>query len=387
MMFAHLHCHSRGSFSDSILKIEEAVEKAASDGQPGIALTDHGTLHRPLSFIKICRERGIVPVVGCECYFVESAKNTIRKSDNKRYHLVLLAKDGQGIKNLITIINKSWEENCFMERRGLVDWKLLKKYSSGLICLTGCFWNIIARTGVDCGEDEAEEKFREFYDIFGQDLYAELGRHGVKEEERCNELLVKLSKKYGVKPVVTNDVHYLNKKDSLLHSCFIRSRFNRLSSFTYEGSGFHLKTISEMNELGFKKQYLENTLEVVNKCSVDEDCFEKGEDSPELDLSKLFDSGCAAFTPEILKVGPERAEYICMRLDAGKEEAERLTGQWREVAANLSRVVVSVNPPLTQITPVFKWKSLRVCQFSEEELRRQGVFIVDTQRCREKALL
>ncbi len=386
-MFAHLHCHSRGSFSDSILKIEDAVEKAASDGQPGIALTDHGTLNRSISFITLCRQRGLVPVIGSECYFVESAKNTIKRSDNKRYHLVLLAKDRQGIKNLISIINKSWEENCFMERRGLVDWKLLKKYSSGLICLTGCFWNIVARSGVNSGEDEAEEKFREFYDIFGQDLYAELGRHGVKEEEKSNELLIKLSKKYGVKTLVTNDVHYLNVEDSFVHNCFIRSRFSHLSSFTYDGSGYHLKTISEMRDLGFKKQYLENSLEVLDKCSVDESCFEKGDTKLPRNLAELFDSGCAAFTPKILKVSPERAEYICSHLNAGKADAEKLTGQWREISADLTRVAVSVHPPLTEITPVFKWKNLRICQFPEEELKKQGIFMEDAQKCQEKVLL
>ena len=365
------------------------MEKAAADGQKGIAFTDHGNLGRPITLSRLCKSRGIVGVIGCEFYFVESAGETIRKFDNRRYHMVLLAKNSPGLKNLIALINKSWEDNCFLERRGLIDWKLLRKHGEGIICLTGCFWNIVSRSGRIYGEEKAEEKFQKLYDIFGSDLYSEIGRHGIREEEISNELLIKLGRKYAVKPVVTNDVHYLEKEDSRVHDCFIKSRYFRISSFSYEGRGYHLKTGREMLKLGFKKQYLENSLEILDKCSADENSFEKGDDNlpQDFNLSLAFDRGWAAFLPDIIKVSSERAEDICRRLNAPARASGELQGQFRGAVANLSRVALSVNPPLNTITPVFKCKGLRVCQFSESELKKQGVFTGSITKCKLKAPL
>ncbi len=353
------------------------MEKAASDGQKGMALTDHGLLSRPITFIRLCREKGMVPVLGFEAYFVPSAREQIRNFNNSRRHLVLLAKNKEGLNNMIALLNKSWKHNCFMGRRGLLDWKLLKKYSSGIICLTACFWNIVSRSARLYGEDRAEENFRELYDIFGSDFYPELGRHGIKEEEISNRLLIKFSKKYAVKPVVTNDVHYLNKEDSVLHDCFIKSRFSRISSFSYSGSGYHLKTVKEMAALGFKREYLENSMDILDKCSVDEDSFIKGKKPVSSDIYAAFKEGSAAFVPEIVKVSRERARQICLQLGESSKTAEKLFKQWRQVKAFTGSVAINRDPPLEKITPLFKWKNLPVCQFPREELKKQNIFLKD----------
>ncbi|MEA3505958.1 MAG: exodeoxyribonuclease VII large subunit, partial [Elusimicrobiota bacterium] len=276
------------------------------------------------------------------------------------------------------IINKSWEENNFWDKRGLVDWKMLETYHEGLICLTGCFWNIVARRAEVSTEEAAEENFKKLYDIFGKDLYCELARHNVEAEEKANELMLKFAKKYSVKPVVTNDVHYLNKSDFHAHDCYIKSRFEKLSSFSYDGEGFELKTIRQMKALGFKEEYLDNTFEVAHMCSVDESSFKKGETNPMINsLEEALSAGRAAYIPSITTVAEERAKDICRKLNKGPEQYKKLVGLWRRPGVNTKRLAVSGSPRLNKITPVFMHQGKRVCQLSEKELSRQDIEVID----------
>ncbi|MDA3793489.1 MAG: PHP domain-containing protein [Elusimicrobia bacterium] len=377
-MFSHLHCHTIGSFSDSTLHIEEAVKKVAADGQAGLAVTDHGTLTQPFHFIKTCKKHNIKPMIGCEINFVENAHKTIVSRDNERYHLVLIAKDAGGLSNLIAIINKSWEENNYWGKRGLVDWELLRKHREGIVCLTGCFWNIVARAEKTKGFSDAEENFIKLHELFGEDLYCELGNHNVEAEVASNELLIKLADKYSVKCVVTNDVHYLNRKDRAVHDCYIKSRFEKLSNFSYDGTGFELKTIKEIKELGFNIKYLENTLEVTSKCNIDLKSFKKGRKvGEETDIQKALQNGQAAYLPEVEKVPEERAKQICEKLNMPPEIYKKLTGLWRRPGLNPNKIAVSIEPRLNQITPLFMHQGKMVCQLSEKELKNQDIEVID----------
>ncbi|MDP8235331.1 MAG: PHP domain-containing protein [Candidatus Erginobacter occultus] len=268
-MFAHLHCHFYGSYSDSLLDPEREPAFLKELGQNSVALTDHGVVDYAVPFYQSCRAAGIHPVIGCEVYFVENARRSIERSDSYRNHLVLLAADNEGLANLVRLVNDSWLENNYGETRGLVDWELLEKYHRGLIALSGCFWGSIPRNYVTAGIEEAEREFRRYYEIFGRDFYPELGRHGIEEEERANRGLIELSRRYGLTPVVTNDCHYRLPEDWQYHDILIKTRFGTATDFTLDSRRYYLKSEREMLELGFPPEYCGISEEIARRCRVD----------------------------------------------------------------------------------------------------------------------
>ncbi len=268
-MFAHLHCHFFGSYSDSLLDPERVPGYLRDIGQQSIALTDHGVLDYAVPFHRACRAVGIHPVIGCEVYFVEDARRSIERGDNYRNHLVLLARDDRGLANLLGLVNDSWLENSFRQVRGLVDWKLLEKYHRGLIALSGCFWGSLPRKYVTGGIGEAEAEFRRYYEIFGRDFHPELGRHGIEEEEEANRGLIELSRRFGVTPVVTNDSHYQRPEDWEFHDILIKTRFGRATDFTLDSRQYCLKTEREMLDLGFPAEYCRVSEEIARRCRAD----------------------------------------------------------------------------------------------------------------------
>lgn len=268
-MFAHLHCHFFGSYSDSLLDPERVAEYLRDAGQRSIALTDHGVVDYAVPFYRSCRAAGIHPVIGCEVYFVDNARHSIERGDTYRNHLVLLAADDRGLANLVRLVNESWLENSFGEVRGLVDWELLEKYHRGLIALSGCFWGSLPRKYVTGGMEEAEAEFRRYYEIFGRDFYPELGRHGIEEEEEANRGLIELARRFGVTPVVTNDAHYRRPEDWEFHDILIKTRFGRATDFALDSREYYLKTEREMLDLGFPPEYCRVSEEIARRCEAD----------------------------------------------------------------------------------------------------------------------
>ncbi len=268
-MFAHLHCHFHGSYSDSLLDPERVPEYLDTLGQRSVALTDHGVVDYAVPFYRACRAAGIHPVIGCEVYFVGNARDSIERGDSYRNHLVLLAADNEGLANLVRLVNGSWLENSFGEARGLVDWELLEKYHRGLIALSGCFWGSLPRKYITDGIAAAEKEFGRYYEIFGRDFYPELGRHGIEEEERANRGLIELSRRFGVAPVVTNDCHYRLPEDWQYHDILIKTRFGSATDFTLDSRQYHLKSEREMLELGFPPEYCGISEEIARRCRVD----------------------------------------------------------------------------------------------------------------------
>ena len=379
-MFAHLHCHTVASFSDSTLRIEEAVKKAASDGQKGLAITDHGLLSLPFKLIEECDSYGLIPAIGSEFYFVKNASETLRNSDNRRYHLVLLAKNKTGMDNLIKLINLSWKKYNFKDRRGLIDWELLKRHKEGLVGLSGCYWNIIARTGIEEGKSRADAVLKKFVNILGEDFYCEVGRHGVDTEEKSNRILEDLAARHNTKIVLTNDSHYLNPRDCIAHDCYIKSRFYQLSNFSYDGTGFHFRTEKEMKALGFPEEYLTNTVKVLEKCRASKKMFTSGGKVPDdfnpKRVKKLINTGRAAYLPKIVKVQESRARWICEKLGRSVDLSLKLKGLWREFVPDTTKLAVSCRPDLEKITPLMYSNRKRFCQCTEQELLNQGITIV-----------
>lgn len=267
-MFAHLHTHFLGSYSDSAMRIEEGIRKIKKMGQPAIALTDHGELAFAPPFYKSCLGQGIKPLIGCEIYFTEDAQYYIRHRLSERNHLILIAKNNDGYRNLIKIVNESWLSNCLRGRLGLVDWKLLQKYHKGLICLNACYFGSLPLKIIRQGEKAGEKELKRYLDLFGDDFYPELMNLGFPEQVISNKGLISLSKKYGLKPVITNDCHYPEPADWLAHDIIIKTRFGRPTDFSVGTKSIYLKSEEEMKQLGFPEEYLSNTREVADKCYI-----------------------------------------------------------------------------------------------------------------------
>lgn len=270
-MFAHLHCHFSGSYSDSLLDPEQEPDYLRQLGQRSIALTDHGVVDYAYPFSRSCRSAGLHPVIGCEVYFVDDASESIERSDPYRNHLVLLAADNEGLANLVRLVNASWLENNFGEARGLVDWRLLEKYHRGLIALSGCFWGSLPQKYITAGMEAAEKEFKRYFDIFGRDFHPELGRHGIDDEEKANEGLIALSRRFGVTPVVTNDAHYRRPEDWRFHDILIKTRFGSATDFTLDAREYYLKSERQMLDLGFSPEYCGISEEIARRCRAEPD--------------------------------------------------------------------------------------------------------------------
>jgi len=213
--FTHLHVHSHYSLLDGLPKIPEILDYVKSLGMDSVALTDHGVLHGAVEFYKEAKKRGMKPIIGTEIYLAFERMNQFRPHiDDKRYHLVLLAKNKTGYKNLVKLITKAHLEGFYYKPR--VDEELLAKHSKGLICLSACLQGKIPQLILAKKFDEAERLAQKYQEIFGEEnFYLELQHHpNIREQEIVNKALISISKKYGIPLVATNDVHYLRPEDA-----------------------------------------------------------------------------------------------------------------------------------------------------------------------------
>ncbi|MDP8214696.1 MAG: PHP domain-containing protein [Candidatus Euphemobacter frigidus] len=327
-MFAHLHCHFFGSYSDSLLDPDRDLSYIKEMGQEAVAITDHGVLDYCYPFYWSCRRVGLHPVLGCEVYFVDDARKSIETNDSYRNHLILLARDNEGFRNLVRLNNRSWLENNFGETRGLVDWKLLEEFHDGLIALSGCFWGSLPQKYITGGMEAAEKEFRRYYDIFGRDFYPELGRHGITDEEKANEGLIALSKRFGVTPVVTNDSHYRLARDWRFHDILIKTRFGYPTDFELGVRNYYLKSEEEMRVLGFPPEYYDITMEIARQCRVDLDGIQMVKSSE-------------AFRPEDGAVFSSRPVIIDVR-----QALRDVTGVWKIKDDRLPEIISLIPPTL-----------------------------------------
>lgn len=263
--FVHLHVHSQYSLLDGAARIKDLVRKAAYMGMPALALTDHGNLYGALEFYKTAKAENIKPIVGCEIYIAQKSRF---EKDNRGYHLILLAKNKEGFSNLATLSSLAFKEGTYYVPR--IDKELLRKHSAGLICSSACLGGEVARTILRSGLERAEEVIREYQEIFGDNFYLELMRHGIQEQEEVNHALLVLSKRTGAKLIATNDVHYVNKEDFEAHKILIKINTdprNQESDTTLHYTGNeYLRSPEEMAELFANYPgAIENTLEIAEK--------------------------------------------------------------------------------------------------------------------------
>jgi len=282
--FSHLHVHTQYSLLDGAAPIAALMQKAKEDNMRAVALTDHGNMFGAFQFVAEAAKAGVTPIVGCEFYLVEDRfqKEFKGGTRDKRYHQLLLAKDQKGYENLSKLCSLGYMEGLY-SKYPRIDMELLKKYKEGLIATTCCIASVIQQGILFKSEEEAEKTFVEWHEMFGDDYYIELQRHGLgeidgtgKTQEDVNQILIKWSEKYNVPLIATNDSHYVDEEDWTAHDILLCvNTGDKMSTpkgqgkgyrFGFPNSNFYFKTQAEMEQL-FKDvpQALDNTNLIVDK--------------------------------------------------------------------------------------------------------------------------
>jgi len=290
--FSHLHVHTQFSLLDGAASISALYAKAIADEMPAIAITDHGNMFGAFQFVaeayKNKRDDGtlkIKPIVGCEFYLTEK-RQTIsftKEQKDRRFHQVLLAKNEQGYKNLVKLTSLGYIEGLY-GKYPRIDKELIHKYHEGLIATTCCLGASVPQMILTKGEEEAENEFKWWLNIFQKDFYVEIQRHGLEEQDKVNAVLLKFAKKYDVKIIASNDSHYVDQTDFNAHDILLCINTGEKQSttamhefadddvsvknkrFAFPNDQFYFKTTGEMKQLFSDiPDAIDNTNEIVDK--------------------------------------------------------------------------------------------------------------------------
>lgn len=274
MSFVHLHNHTCYSLLDGASKIKDLVGQAKALGMDALAITDHGVMYGVIEFYKEAKKAGIKPIIGCEVYLApRTCRDKVAGVDDSPYHLVLLAKNQEGYRNLLKLVSISWLEGFYYKPR--VDKELLKKYSKGLICLSACIAGEIPSLILQDREEKALEVSLQYREIFGpENFYLELQDHRLAEQRKVNNGLLKIAKLTNIPLVATNDSHYLRREDAALHDILLCIQTGKTledeQRLRFETEEFYLKSPEEMHLLfGEYPEALANTAEIAKQCEVD----------------------------------------------------------------------------------------------------------------------
>lgn len=321
--FTHLHVHTEYSLLDGLAKIEELLAKAVELGMDALAITDHGVLYGAHKFYLAALEFGVKPIIGLETYLATRSRFDKESNlDADRNHLVLLAKNEVGYKNLIKLTTLAHLEGFYYKPR--IDMELLKQYSEGLIATTACLQGEIPTLLLKNENKKAEEKTKQFQEIFGKDFYLELQHHPkIPDQKKANQKLISLSRKLGIPLVATNDVHYVNVDDAEAQDALLAVQTqkaigdkNRLTMIS--SPDFYLRSQEEMIET-FKDypEAIENTRKITKKCNFEMEVgkwhlpkFDVPEGyTPDSYLRKLVDDGLKKRYSRITEEIRKRADY------------------------------------------------------------------------------
>lgn len=214
--FCHLHCHTEYSLLDGAAKVKRLMAANKQLGMHALAITDHGNMFGVPHFVAAATKEEVKPIIGCEFYMTPNRHD---RKDKTSYHQLLLVKNAIGYQNITKLCSLGFLEGYYYKPR--IDKDLLKQYKEGLIATTCCLSAEIPKAIIQYGEAVAEKLFVEWLNLFGDDYYIELQRHNIKEQDICNVVLLRLAKKYNVKVIATNDVHYITQQDSLAHDVLL----------------------------------------------------------------------------------------------------------------------------------------------------------------------
>lgn len=274
MEFTHLHVHSEYSLLDGAIRIKDLVKRAKELGMKSIALTDHGVMFGVVDFYKEAIREGIKPIIGCEVYMASRSRfdKDSSSGDAERGHLILLAKDNEGYKNLTKLVSLGFTEGFYYKPR--IDKEVLEKYSKGLICLSACLAGEIPRAILDNNYEKAKELALYYNNLFGQDnFYLEMQMNGINEQVIVNQNIIKLSRELNIPIVATNDAHYLTRDDYYAHEVLLCIQTGKKMSdddrMTFSTNEFYLKSPEEMIEKFHNFPVaIENTNKIAEMCNV-----------------------------------------------------------------------------------------------------------------------
>ena len=290
--FSHLHVHTQFSLLDGAADISSLYKKAVKDKMPALAITDHGNMFGAFKFVAEAAKYNtkenpdtIKPIVGCEFYLVENRHKLQFTKDDKdvRYHQLFLAKNAEGYQNLIKLCSLGYIEGLY-GKYPRIDKELVKQYSKGLIATTCCLGASVPRTILKKGEEAGEKEFQWWLDVFGEDYYIEIQRHGIPDQDKVNEVLVRFAQKYNVKIIASNDSHYVDQDNSNAHDILLCINTGEKQStptmkdfsedetmmrgrrFAFFNDQFYFKTTEEMTKLfADLPASIDNTNEIVGK--------------------------------------------------------------------------------------------------------------------------
>jgi DNA polymerase III subunit alpha len=309
--FIHLHNHTHYSLLDGAATVQSLVQAAVSNNMPAVAITDHGVLFGAIEFYKRSVKAGIKPIIGCEAYIVtqgsrfdksvDAAKMSKGQGRGIYHHIVLLAKNSIGYKNLIKLCTLGHTEGYYFKPR--IDTEILSQYKEGLIATSACQGGIIGKQLTDGNESEALEYASIYKDIFGDDFYIEIQNHGLQNEQVIRAGVPKIAKELGIKLVATNDCHYIKQEHAIPHNIMLyipeASSTNTpdYMNLRYQTDQLYFKSAEEMITL-FKDfpEAVESTLEITEKCDLKIElkknhmpAFPIPEDSGATDPEKYFE--------------------------------------------------------------------------------------------------
>jgi DNA polymerase-3 subunit alpha len=316
---AHLHVHSEYSLLDGAAKIDALAARAAEFGQPALGLTDHGVMNGAVELFKACQRHGIKPLVGCEVYYVDDRH---ARGAAERNHLTLLAADDAGYRNLVQLSSAGFLEGLNRGKPG-VDLECLAAHSEGVIALTGCLASRSSQRIVAGQLGDARAHLDELVQVFGPDqVYFEVQKNGIADQERVNEAIVGFAKEMGRPLVGTGDVHYLRREDFHHHAALLCVQTKSTLAepkMSFETNEFYLRSSQEMHDaFADLPGAVENTLEIAERCSLDIELgnmlipsFDTPDGRPEgAYLRELVDAGLALrYGSPIPADARERADF------------------------------------------------------------------------------
>ncbi|NDE11805.1 MAG: PHP domain-containing protein, partial [Chitinophagia bacterium] len=292
MDFSHLHVHTQFSLLDGAASIKNLYQKAITEKMPALAISDHGNMFGAFEFVKEAykhrnedKSLKVKPIVGCEFYITTDRTRKTFSKDEKdpRNHQILLAKNEIGYKNLVKLTSLGYIEGMY-SKYPRIDKQLIHKYHEGLIATTCCLGALVPQTILKKGEEEGENEFKWWLNIFQEDFYIELQRHGIPDQDKVNIVLLKFAKKYNVKIIASNDSHYVDQKDSNAHDILLcintgekqsTPKWSEVSDddiqvknkrFAFPNDQFYLKSKDEMIKV-FEDipEAIDNTNEIISK--------------------------------------------------------------------------------------------------------------------------
>ena len=271
--FVHLHVHSEYSLLDGANRIKDLPKRAKELGMDSIAITDHGVMYGVVDFYKECKKNGVKPIIGCEVYVAPRSRFDKEPNiDNNYSHLILLAKNNVGYKNLIKIVSIGFIDGFYYKPR--VDLETLEKYSEGIICLSACLAGSINKAILSDNIEKAKEIAKWHNNVFKDGYYLELQYNGLREQAIVNQKLIQISRELNIPLVATNDAHYLKREDAYNHEVLLciqtGKKMNDEDRMRFETDEFYIKSPEEMYE-HFKNvpEAISNTVKIANECNVE----------------------------------------------------------------------------------------------------------------------